>query len=156
MNVRRLALAAALVALSPAAFAATATADMVVSINVTNNCTVSAAPLAFGNSDLSAAADATAVIGVTCSNVGAYSVAFGPGNNVSGAQRRMQRGASGEFLNYNLFSDAGRATALTTFAGTSTGGNVANNHTVFGRVPAGQSNKTTGSYGDSVVVTLTY
>ena len=156
MNIRRLALAAALVAVSPVALAATATDNMVVSINVTNNCTVSAGALAFGNSDLSAAAAATAAIGVTCSNVGAYSVAFGNGANASGTQRRMQRAAAGEFLNYNLFSDAGRTTALTTLGGTSTGGGTPNVFTVYGQVPAGQSNKTTGAYGDSVLVTLTY
>lgn len=154
MNIRRLALAAALVALTPAAFAATDTDNLVVSINVTNACDVTAAPLAFGDADLSANVDASAVIGVTCSNVGAYSVAFGNGNNFSGGRRMT--GASGQFLNYGLFSDAGRTTALTTFGGTSTGGNTADNHTVYGRVPAGQSNKTTGAYGDSVVVTLTY
>jgi len=156
MSFRRLALAAVLVAATPAAFAATTTDNMLVSINVTNNCTVAAGALAFGNADLSANADATATINVACSNVGAYSVAFGNGNNVTGTQRRMQRAASGEFLNYNLFSDAGRTTALTGFSGTSVGGNTATPFTVYGRVPTGQGSKTTGTYNDSVVVTLTF
>lgn len=156
MNIRRLAITAALLALSPAAFAATDTDNMLVSINVTNNCDVAAGALAFGSADLSANADATATISVTCSNVGAYSLAFNNGANASGAQRRMQRGASGEFLNYALSGVAPGGTALTGFTGTSTGGNVANTHTVHGRVPSGQSNKTIGAYNDSVLVTLTF
>lgn len=158
MNIRRLALAVALVAAAPLAYAQsqTKTDNMLVSINVTNNCSVAAGALAFGNADLSANADATATISVTCSNTGAYSLAFNNGGNAAGAQRRMQRGTSGEFLNYNLSGVAPGGTALTGFSGTSTGGNVANTHTVHGRVPTGQSNKTIGAYNDSVLVTLTY
>lgn len=156
MSIRRLALAAALLAAAPVAFAQSATSNMNVTINVTNTCTVAAGSLAFGNSTLAAAADASANIAVTCSNKGAYSLGFGNGGNAAGSQRRMKHATLADTLDYNLFSDTGRTTALTTFSGTSTGGNTADQHTVFGRVPSGQANKAIGAYNDSVLVTLTF
>lgn len=160
MTIRRLALAAALLAATPLAFAQSSpqTANMPVTITVTNTCTVAAGTLAFGTQTLAAAADASANITVTCSNRGAYTLAFGDGNFVNGGQRRMEHTDAGitQHINYDLFSDAGRTTALTTLGGTSTGGGTGDVRTIFGRVPSGQANKETGNYADSVVVTLTF
>lgn len=157
MSFRRLALAAALVVAAPSAFAATANQNMAVSIDVTNACTLSTPALSFGTSDLAAAKNGSAIISVACSNKGAYSLAFNDGANASGSQRRLEQdGAGTDTLNYNLSGVSAGGAALTGFSGTSTGGNVANTHTVYGQVPAGQSNKATGSYSDSVQVTLTY
>ena len=158
MNIRRLALAAALFAAAPVAFAQsqTTTANMPVTINVTNTCTVGAGTLNFGDSSLAAAAGGQTNVNVTCSNKGAYSLAFNDGVNAVTGQRRMRHATLTDTLNYNLSGASVGGAALTGFSSTSTGGNVANVHTVYGQVPSGQSNKATGTYNDSVLVTLTY
>jgi spore coat protein U-like protein len=61
--------------------------------------------------------------------------------------------ASGNYLNYKLFSDSTRNTEWTT-AATIPGVDVGT-VSVYGRIPAGQ-NQPAGSYTDTVVATITF
>jgi spore coat protein U-like protein len=136
---------------------------------VITNCNVSAATLDFGSSPSTIAAniDATSTVTVQCTNTTPYSIGLGNGINASGSQRRLQLGATGNYLNYGLYTDAARlnawaATASTTsctagastcYLGTGTGSN--QNITVYGRIPS-QTAPVVGTFTDTVVVTVTY
>ena len=157
----RTALAAALLAAAPMAFAATDTDTMTVSIEIENACTVDAQDMAFGaQSDLSAGLNSSADVTVDCTNQGAINVAFSAGSSGDFANRTMQ-GPSGATIDYQLYDAATGGAVLgdgtgttTTFAGTSTGG--AQTFTVYGEVPGGQGAKPVGNYSDAITATLTY
>ena len=74
-----------------------ASASLTVSATVTKNCTITTAPVAFGNYD-SVAANATApldgigTVTVTCTKGAAAKVGLNPGGNAQGTTRRMSRG----------------------------------------------------------------
>jgi spore coat protein U-like protein len=156
------ALTAALAA-SPA-LAQTATGNLAVSATVTDNCTVTTSPVAFGNVDATsgAATDATGGIAVTCTNGTTWSAAAdaGAGSGATLASRKMTNGAN--LLNYALYTDSARTTlwgdgaggTTETIDGTGTG--AAQAVTVYARVPGSQSSAPSGSYSDTVVVTVTY
>jgi spore coat protein U-like protein len=99
--------------------------------------------------------DAIGTITITCVNGTTYSVIAGDGNNYSGGWRMVN--GSGQYLNYALYSNAGRSTAFprsgTTVAGTGNGS--PQTLTVYGRVP-GQTAGGTGDFTDAVAFTVTY
>jgi len=141
--------------------AATATITFQVDATVISVCNVSATNLAFGNYDPLAATptDATSTITVQCSLLTSYDIGLdaGTGAGATTAARKMTKGA--DTLTYTLYQDAGRtqlwgnAIATDTLAGTGTG--LAIDHTVYGQIPAAQ-NINTGSYTDTVTVTVTF
>ena len=157
-----------------AANAATATGTLTVRATVTNSCvlntsatgTTTNAVLDFGTlSSLAGNVDADTTttggtsIKVLCNNTVPWTLSFEGGQNVLSTQRRMIGGAtSNEYIPYNLFSDTGRATAIgiatTAYSGTGTGNVQTVN--VYGRIPAGTTLPSAGSYVDSVTVTVTY
>lgn len=135
-------------------FAATAT--------VPNNCIISTATnLDFGSLPglITADRDQTSAITFTCTGRTAWNVGLDDGQNSSGGIRRMRLGATGSYVNYELYRNAARtqrwgATIGTdTVPGTGTGS--AQTLTVYGRVPAAQA-VPAGSYLDVVTVTVTY
>ena len=141
--------------------AATATASLPVSATVPVSCIAAAGTaMAFGNLTTTLAlavtqADTTGTLTVTCTNGASYSVVAGDGRNYSSGWR-MDNG-SGQYVTYQLYSDAGRGTAFVR-AGTSlsyTGNGAAQTVTVYGRVPA-QTAGGSGSFTDSVSFTVTY
>ena len=73
-----------------------ASSSLTVSANVVKNCTISTAPVAFGNYD-AVAANATApldgigTVTVTCTKGAAAKVGLGVGGNAQGNTRRMVR-----------------------------------------------------------------
>ena len=146
------------------ASAATATANLGVSATVTNNCTISTAALAFGAYDPVAAhassdLDGTGTVIVACTKGAVATVGLGLGSNASGSTRRMTNGAS-EYLTYELYQDAGRATVWgNAGAGLYSPGaapsKAARNFTVFGRVASNQD-VAAGSYSDTVVATVNF
>ena len=88
------------------------------------------------------------------------------GANVSGSQRRMKNGTT-NFLNYNLYVDSARTNAWTTatsnaacaapsscFLGTGSGSSQSVN--IYGRVPSTGTAPPTGTYTDTVTMTVTY
>ena len=154
-------LLAALVATTPA-FAATTGTTLNVDATVTANCSVSATALSFGNvNPLGGDVDTSATLTVTCtSGTGWVATAgVGSGSGASYAARRMTSG--GNTLNYNVYTNAlrtnvwGDGTGSTvTIAASGTG--AAQNSTLYGRVPTGQTGAIPGSYTDTVAVTVTY
>jgi len=154
------ALLAGAVLLPAGAMAATATANLDVSIKINGACTLSAATLAFADQTgliIGANVDDTANVTVNCTNTAPYELGFGPGNNNQGG-RRMADG-SGNFINYNIYGDFGRISVLTALGGGSTinGFGDGNDQTlvVYGRVPP-QTVTAVGTYTDQVVMTLEY
>lgn len=159
----RAALAAAVFTLLAAASdaAAQATTTFQVSAAVAKTCTISATAIDFGAYDTvganaTAPADQTGTVTLRCTRGTAYSVALGQGDNFSGG-RRMQLGASGEYLSYDLYSDAGRTSV---WDGASPVTGVAANRsafglTVYGRVPPAQD-VVEGAYLDTISATVNF
>lgn len=137
------------------------------------DCTMSATGVAFGVYDaaVTAPTDSAGNVTIRCTHLGggaaktSYSVALSAGGSGNYAQRRMRAGTS--YLNYNLFTDPtrlqvwGNGTAGSTLvAGTLlvNPGRFATNevsHPIYGRIPAQQA-ADTGSYSDTILVTLTF
>lgn len=143
--------------------AATATTTFQVTATVAASCLVSATDLHFGayNPLAGAALDGTSTITATCTAQTPYTIGLDAGANSAsaiGTTRAMIAGA-GQFLSYELYSDATRtaiwgATAGTTVAQSAlTGG--ALHYAVYGRIPASQY-VPAASYADTVTVTVTY
>ena len=157
----RTALAAALLAAAPMAFAATDTDTMTVSIEIENACTVDAEDMAFGAAtDLSGGLSSSADVTVDCTNQGGISVSFSAGSSGDAANRTMT-GPGAATINYQLYDAATGGQVLgdgnngtATFSGTSTGTSV-DTFTVYGVVPA-QGPKPVGNYSDAITATLTY
>ena len=148
-------LTAAGIAIAPQVLAATATSTFNVTMTIQNSCSITnKTDLDFGTAPgLTTLVDQTSTIEVTCTKTTPYSVGLNAGNNASGGQRRMQ---GGDYINYDLYSNAGRSTAWGNAAGSwvsGTGTGSAQTLTVYGRVPA-QSSPTPGSYSDIVTVTV--
>ena len=157
-----------------AANAATATGTLTVKATITNSCvlntsatgTTANAVLDFGTlSSLASNVDADTTttggtaIKVLCNNTVPWTLAFDGGKNAQSTQRNMIGGAtSDEFIPYNLFSDSNRATAIgiATTAYSGTGNGAPQTVNVYGRIPAGSTLPSAGSYVDTVTVTVTY
>lgn len=131
-------------------------------------CSVSTSSVAFGTyNPLSGSPnDSTGSVTVNCSFLLAlalsYTISFSAGSYGSYATRKMASGTSR--LNYNLYTDLLRSQVWGDgSAGTSTvpGGSLiallvySQIHPVYGRIPSGQA-VSSGSYADSITVTLTY
>lgn len=138
------------------------------------SCTGTVSSLAFGTySPLSAtAATTTGSLSVTCTLTGNTSatvpltVSFSTGNSGTYMSRRMLSGTS--FLSYNIYKDA----AHTLIYGDGTGGSYTASAnppftltpssrtgtatgSMYGVIPAGQD-VAAGTYGDTIVMTITY
>lgn len=154
-----LAMAALLLAASPAARAATATTTFNVSATVQTSCAVSAADLAFGTYDAASATDATATstVTVTCSLLTPYTISLDTGTHAAGSTRRMGSGASR--LSYEIYRDVtmsnifGTVAASLGVSGIGTGAAVPT--VIYGKIPKNQA-VIPGSYSDQVTVTVDY
>ncbi|MCP4071578.1 MAG: spore coat U domain-containing protein [Hyphomicrobiales bacterium] len=141
--------------------AATVTDTFTAQIIITDDCSiVSAGDLDFGSAGILAAnVDATATLSVQCTNTTPYDIGLdaGVGSGATTAVRRMSAGA--ETVDYLMFSDAGRITNwgnnVSTDTVTGAGDGSAITHTIYGRVPA-QTTPSSGTYQDTVTVTVTY
>ncbi|WP_372865147.1 spore coat U domain-containing protein [Spongiibacter sp.] len=149
---------------SASAFAATTTTTFSVTATVVDSCSVSAANLAFGNvapvNNLNI--DATGSVTVTCSLGTSYAVALDDGTNSSDGSvntRRMTDGLS-NYLSYQMYTDVGRTDVWGETSGTDdvtgTGTGLSVPIVVYGRIASGQQETQTGSYTDTVNVTVTY
>lgn len=128
--------------------------------NVPSGCRITAvSELNFGTlaSSLSSPHDQTASVTLQCPSGTAWQIGMDAGQHHSGTRR--MRNASGNYVSYGLFRNAARTQAwgdslgVNTVSGTGTGAAVP--VTVYGRIPA-QGSAATGSYQDTVIVTLTY
>jgi len=164
----KLAMVSAIVAgsmgLSASSYAATAAGNMTVTTDVSLSCSMTVGQMGFDNYDPSSAVDllGTATIESTCTSGGSAKITMGQGSSADSGStegapdRRMVLGS--EYLSYAIYSDTGRSTAWGNTAATGkgiTGTGSAANTTVYGKITAGQA-VGSGSFADSVVVTLTY
>lgn len=157
----------ALAAIAFAAQTTTASADatnatMPVTATVVATCVAVATPLVFGNYASTGAdpADADARVTVTCTPGAAYEVALNAGQNSTDVAARKLKGANEEdFLDYAIYSDAGRTqvwgetAGVDTVSGTGAGDEQA--LSVYGRMPP-QQVAPLGAYTDVVTVTVSY
>lgn len=150
-----------------AVVAATAAANLPVSVTVTNNCTISSTAVTFPNYDPIGThatgpddSNAGSVI-VTCTKGTVTHIGLGLGANASGTQRRMKDSGT-NYLNYELYQNEGRTTGW---------GNDSSNwytpnpeaapdknprtFTVYGRIPQAQD-VPAGNYADTVVATVNF
>jgi spore coat protein U-like protein len=130
------ALAFALIAIAPAAFAATATGILTVNASVAANCTIGAGTLNFGAYDpvvtnAVAALDGSTTMAVACTKgVNPSITTAAPGGAMTGGA---------DSLNYLLFSDSGRTTSFVSGKSMGAAPNKGSrNLDIYGRIAGGQ------------------
>lgn len=148
---RKIVIAAALtaaVAAQPAMAAGTKTANMDVTLNVLNSCTLTTpTALDFGTQTVLTGATATGSAKVNCTIAAPYTLSISMGGNSASGSRRMTDGTN--FVPYyiNINGASGDATGVGTGADQSFA--LSGHITATGSVPE-------GNYKDTVVVSLTY
>lgn len=156
-KMNKLALAIGVLIMSGTAAAATATQDLSVSAEIAASCEFgTAASLPFGTltvSDLTNGKieSTTASVKITCSNTGVAAKLYG------GATRQMVNGTS--VLDYEVYTDAGRTTALGTTAlggAAVTADGTQQTISLYGKTAAGQSAKASGSYSQALALTVEF
>jgi spore coat protein U-like protein len=152
-----------LIAVAPALAASPQTTSLAVSAAVSDNCTISSSPLAFGAYDpivthATAALDGSGGLTITCTKGAATTVGLDLGANAAGSVRRMAAGS--ERLSYEMYQDSARSTVW----GNSGSGlytppaapsKAPRTYTVYGKISAGQD-VAAGNYGDTVVATVNF
>lgn len=149
------------------AFAATSpTRAIAVQATVLSRCFISTTQAVnFGNysptganSSTGVDRDATGTITVVCAPGSGLSISIDLGAHALVNQRRMQAG-SGQFLNYQLYRNAGRTRVWGTGGQSRRITNAPNTnpraYTVYGRIPRGQ-NVANGTYTDTVQVVVNF
>jgi spore coat protein U-like protein len=153
----------ALVAAFNSASAATATGTLTVTASVASVCLISNGTLAFGSYDPTSATvlNAATTVTLTCTLGTPYNVGMGVGAGTGATTTLRQLTSGGNTLGYKLFRDSGRTlnwgntVGTDTLSGTSSASTLANTINVYGEIPANEA-APTGSYSDSVTVTVTY
>lgn len=134
---------------------------------VLDSCTVSASGVSFGayNPFSGSSLDSTGTVTVSCFGLlgGVFQVALSTGGSGTFSPRRMASGAN--TLTYNLYVDSSRTQ---TWGDGSWGTSIRSvncsllclgipqNFTVYGRIPASQTGTHSGTYGDTITVTVTF
>jgi spore coat protein U-like protein len=150
-----------------AGFAQTTSGNMTVTANIGTSCTIGSPTLDFGTylpatTNASSPLDAQTTLTWTCTSTTPGTITLGQGAHVAAGStdsiplRQVNSGSNN--LGYFLYQDAGRSTVWGNTESTGVaviGTGVAQNTTVYGRIPGGQ-NVPAGSYADSVVITLSY
>ena len=153
------ALVFALVAVAPAAFAATANSTLTVQASVAANCTIANATLNFGAYD-PVVANATALLpkdGSTTMTV-ACTKGFVPTIALAAAGRTITNGTDN--LTYNLYKDVAGGvvwgdSGAALFTPPSAPGKSGTAYTIFGRVAGGQD-VSTGAYSGTIQATVNF
>ena len=125
-------------------------------------CEVTATDLSFGtySSQAGAPLQGTTLLRATCTPGSTYNVGLNEGTSPGATvnQRKMVSAAQ-QALNYQLYSDAARSKPWGNTPGTDTvtgvGTGLAQDHTVFGAVPAAQV-VPAGDYADTITVRIYY
>ncbi len=149
-------LIATAIACSGHAIAQSKTANFDVSVQVMSTCAISASNMTFSSitTGTSSNTDATSSLTVNCSQGTPYTISLGNGANYSNI-RRMAWGSG--HVEYALYQDSSRSQEWinqNTKSGTGSGADQTIN--VFGRISSGQNITNTGSYGDTVIATISY
>ena len=150
--------------------AGTTTSNLTVQLTITNGCMINtlgtlAFPSTPGTSLTSTATTSSTTVSVTCTNSSPYSIGMGQGMNYSGGSNRMVSG--GNYIPYGLYVDAGYTYPWTTAATNSTcttanecylgtGNGSAQTVNIYGQVPTIAVAPNSGTYSDTVLMTLTY
>lgn len=144
--------------------AATTTGNLSVTATVNGTCSVSTSPVAFSTYNPASATDntTTGTVTVTCTNGTAYTVALDAGANAGSpgdiTTRRMKANTS-DYLPYQLYKEGTYTTAWGNGGGAILSGQTGNGSAqaipVYGKITQGQY-VASGSYVDTVVVTITY
>lgn len=148
----------------PLAAQAQVTANMVVTLTITANCTIAANPLNFGSHGLlSTAFSNTTTVDVTCTNTTPYTVGLsaGTGTGSTQANRLMQGTTTGNTTStvaYQLYQPAPNQTVVWGDTGAAdrvggTGNGSAQPLTVNGTVPA-QATPAPDTYSSTVTATV--
>lgn len=140
-----------------------------VTMTVENDCAISAPDLDFGAAPLAGVFDeATRTISIRCSAGAAYTVGLSDGAHPDGGWRRMRRGATADYLRYQIYQTPssmdrwGSAPAErrgSASAETNPGvydGTVQQGFTYRARIDQGQATPSAGLYVDSVVVDVAF
>jgi spore coat protein U-like protein len=172
---------ALLLSAAPALCGTFTTGAATVSVNTTINsyCAISATPITFGsydpigaNSASGVALTASGTISLTCLKGSSPTIDLDAGLHVTGSQRRMLDGTSGDFLNYGITQPATTtpwtSCAGSTVWGSTVGGSVYTpsgvtwsasstfSFNVCGSVPSGQNPSVGTGYLDTVVATVNF
>ena len=150
--------------LIPKAMGGSTTTTMTVSATVPTSCnfTGGSVALAFGSYDptgpnATANLNATTTFGLRCTKGASAVLSMNNGSNASGTQRRMTDNGT-NFLNYQVYTNNTYSTiwnTTNTVSYTATSANPTN-ISVYGQIPAGQTNVPAGTYHDTVVITAKY
>jgi len=132
-----------------------------VSAKVNAVCEVTATDLDFGDYTAQSGTPllGTTLLRTTCTPNTTYNIGLNEGTSPGATvnQRKMVSGA--QVLNYQLYSDASRSTIWGNTTGTDTvtgvGTGIAQDHTVFGSIPASQVIPA-GDYQDTITVRVYY
>ena len=147
--------------------AGTATQNLPISVVVGSNCTISTTAVAFPAYDpivthATTADDSTAgAVTIACTKNTTASIGLGLGLNATASQRRMEDVSTAtNYLNYELYSNAGRTTVWGNAAGswyTPPAAPDKNPRTfqVYGRIAPGQDIPAS-TYNDTVVATVNF
>ena len=147
------------------AYAATATANLEITITIDKSCIVTTAPVVFGNhvATIGSTPDITGSVTVQCTNGSGYTVALdgGGANNIAG--RQMTNGT--ETIGYQLHLNSdystvwGDGTSGSTASGTGTGFGTGapydRVHTVYAEANI-LGSEVAGTYSDTVTATVTF
>lgn len=145
-----------------AALPASITTTFQVSATVVAACSVSAGPMNFGSFvNLTSAVDTTSSVTVNCVTGTAWlaGIDVGTGLGASLASRKLTSGAN--VMDYNIFRDPARTQVMGGFV---TGGNILGGtgtglndvQTLYGRIPASVVTPPTGTYTDTITVTVQF
>jgi spore coat protein U-like protein len=139
---------------------ATTSTTLTVTATVSANCSVAAGTLAFGayNPISSANVDQSGTFQLTCTKGTTATIGLDLGGHASGATRRMSNGT--DLLAYEIYQDSGRTTVWGSSGGAllsvaAAPSNAAQTITAYGRI-SGSQDVGTGSYSDTVTVTVTF
>ena len=148
-----------------AANSTTGTANLVVSLTITANCTITASTVPFGStSSLATVINQSGTLNVTCTNTTPYTVGLDAGNvATSTVNARLMAGlATGNTtttIPYQLYSDSARGTVWGNASGswiTGTGSGALQTLTVYGQVPTAASTPKPDAYQSTVIATITF
>jgi spore coat protein U-like protein len=165
MNTRRIGVGTviALACAFNSASGSTSTGTLSVTASVASVCLISNSTLAFGSYDPTSATplNVATTLTLTCTLGTPYNIGMGVGGGAGATTTLRVLTSGGNTLGYKLFRDSGRTlnwgntVGTDTLSGTSSGSTLANTINVYGEIPANEA-AATGSYTDSVTVTVTY
>ncbi|WP_250508675.1 spore coat U domain-containing protein [Caballeronia sp. GACF4] len=162
-NVAIIAIVASTVAVAtPSAFAGNKTATFDVTLNVQDDCSISANPLNFGDTGaLTDNVDQSSNLAVTCTSGTPYNVALDAGTAAGSliAKRKLVNATGDASVNFNLYRDAARTKLWGQQTGIDTASGIGNGDSqslvVYGRVPS-QTTPAAGTYSSTVTATVVF